>query len=119
MLTAKRVVVATLFGFVFGLVCMFLATSNPNATEPVTTMVKWNIIASRTLMGFMIGISALRLKWWLHGMVLGLIGSIPMAIAVIDRPAIALSSIVMGIIYGFLIELFTSVLFKVKSPAVQ
>ena len=117
MLTFKRVFISTVCGFIFGIICMLLASSNPNATESVTTMLKWSIIISRTLLGFMIGISAFRLKWWLHGLILGGIASIPMAIPVLDRMDIAIGSIVMGLIYGFLTEFITSVLFKAKSAA--
>ncbi|MDZ7333291.1 MAG: hypothetical protein ONB31_15055 [candidate division KSB1 bacterium] len=115
MLTTKRVVIATICGFVFGIVCMLLASSNPN--EPISTVMKWTIIFSRTMLGFTIGISAIRLNWWLHGIVLGAIASLPMAIPIINRPAIAISTIVMGIIYGFLTELITSIFFKAKSAA--
>ncbi len=115
MLTTKRVIIATICGFIFGIVCMLLASSNPNATEPLSTTMKWTIIISRTMLGFTIGISAIRLNWWLHGIVLGAIASVPMAIPTIDRLAIAAGSIIMGIIYGFLTELITSILFKAKS----
>lgn len=113
MLTSKRVVLATLFGFVFGFVCMWLATAKPDAA-PLANGIRLSIIMSRALMGFMIGISALRLKWYLHGIILGAVGSIPMAVATIDDPTIAVSSIVMGIVYGLLIELLTSLVFKSK-----
>ena len=93
---------------------MTLASTNPNTTEPLSSETKWLIILSRTLMGFMIGISALRMSWWLHGIVLGIISSIPMAIPTLDRLSIAIGTVVMGIIYGFLTELITSVLFKSK-----
>jgi hypothetical protein len=115
MLTPKRVALATVFGVVFGLVCMYLASANPEG-EPLTAGIKWSIIMSRTLMGFMIGISALRLRWYLHGIILGAVGSIPMAVATMEDPMIALSSVIMGILYGFLIELLTSIVFK--SPPV-
>lgn len=117
MLTTKRVLIATICGFIFGLVCMFLASSNPNTTEPMTSTAKWLIIIGRTMMGFTIGISALRLNWWLHGIVIGAVTSIPMAVPILDRMGIAIGTIVMGIIYGFLTELITSVLFKAKSVA--
>jgi MFS family permease len=119
MLTTKRVIIATICGFVFGIVCMLLASSNPNPAHPVTTITKWTIIISRTMLGFTIGISAIRLKWWLHGIVLGAIASIPMAVPIIDRLGIAIGSIVMGIIYGFLTELITSILFKARSAALS
>ncbi len=117
MLKAKRVIIATLCGVLFGFVCMGLASSNPDQMNPLTAMTKWLIVLSRTMMGFMIGISALRLRWWLHGMVLGFVASIPMAIPVMDRLSIAIGTVVMGIIYGFLTELITSVLLKAKGPA--
>jgi len=101
MLTTKRVLIATICGF-------------PNATEPLSCEARVMIILSRTLMGFMIGISALRMSWWLHGIVLGIISSIPMAIPMLDSLGIAIGTVVMGIIYGFLTELITSVFFKSK-----
>lgn len=117
MLSTKRVVAATICGFLFGLVCMGMATSNPDSTQVLSAAVKWNIVLSRTLMGFMIGISALKLSWWLHGVILGIISSIPMAIAVIPQMEIFVGTFVMGMIYGFLTELITSKLLKAKSAA--
>ena len=115
MLTTKRVIIATISGFVFGLICMFLASSNTDSTETLTTTIKWSIVISRTLMGFTIGISAIRLKWWVHGILLGAIASIPMAIPIMDRFVVAIGTIGMGIIYGFLIELITTIIFKAKA----
>ena len=117
MASAKRIIIATLCGLIFGFVCMGLATSNPESAGSLTAAVKWNIILSRTLMGFMIGISALRLNWWLHGIVIGFISSIPMAVAMWGRYDVMIGTLVMGMIYGTLTELITSVLFKAKSPA--
>jgi hypothetical protein len=119
MLTVKRVVIATVCGFIFGLICMFMATSDPNSAATLNASIKWNIVLSRTLMGFVIGISALRMNWWLHGIVLGFISSIPMGIAVMDNPWIMISTVVMGMIYGFLTELITAILFKEKPVATK
>lgn len=116
MLTSKRVIIATISGVVFGFVCLGFALSNPDSSETLSSTVRWSIVIGRTMLGFMIGISALRLKWWLHGIVLGIIASIPMAVPIIDNTVIAVSTVVMGIVYGFLIELITSVLFK-SGPA--
>jgi hypothetical protein len=119
MLSTKRIVIATLSGLVFGLVCMGLASSNPEAADTLTATIKWNIVLSRTLMGFMIGISALPMNWWLHGIVLGFIASIPMAVAVLPRMDIFIGTFVMGIIYGFLTELITSIVFKARMGEVS
>ncbi|MBN2007742.1 hypothetical protein JW960_00185 [candidate division KSB1 bacterium] len=115
MLTSKRVIIATICGFICGFICMTMASSNPNPTAPITTAVKLSILIGRGMMGFTIGISALRLRWWLHGIILGIICSIPMAIPVMDNMGIFIGTFVMGVIYGLLIELVTSVLFKSKS----
>ncbi len=117
MLTTKRVLIATICGFVFGFVCMYLASSNPQATAPLTTSAKLTILFSRALLGFMIGISAVRLSWWLHGLVIGAIASLPMAFSVMDRMNIFIGSIVLGMIYGLLTELITTVVFKAKAAA--
>ena len=113
MLTTKRVLIATLSGFIFGIVCMLFASSDPAQTLPTAT--KWTIVFSRTLMGFTIGISALKMAWWLHGGLIGMIGSIPMIFPVMDRPEIMIGTVVMGIIYGVLTELITTVIFKAKA----
>lgn len=126
MLTCKRVLIATICGVVFGFVCLGMASSG-NDSEAMTVGVKINILLSRVLLGFTIGISALRLKWWLHGLVIGFIASLPMAVAIWGSPSstpemspttIAIYTVIMGLIYGMLTELITTVLFKAK-PAWQ
>lgn len=117
MLTPKRVIIATICGIIFGFVCWYMATSGPNETEPLSWPIQLNIILSRTLLGFMIGISALKIQWWAHGIILGLIASIPMAVSVLGDTMILIGTFVMGMIYGFMTELITSVIFRAKSVA--
>jgi hypothetical protein len=119
MLTAKRIVIATICGLLFGFVCLGLATSNPNSVQQLTSSAKLLIVISRTMLGFTIGISAIRLKWWMHGIVIGIIASIPMAIPVMGNSSIFAGTFIMGIIYGVLTELITSVLFKAKQPIAE
>lgn len=112
----KRITIASIFGLICGIICVMLATSN----APLPLAIKLQILASRTLIGFAIGISALKMKWWLHGPLMGLIFSLPMAfsgmMAVGYSPIWMVSAtIIMGIIYGFIIELFTTVVFKAKA----
>jgi len=89
-----------------------MASTDPS--QPMTLGLKLSILFSRGITGFMIGISALKLKWWSHGIILGAIGSIPMAFPVMDDFNIFIATFVMGIIYGLVIELVTSILFKAK-----
>ena len=110
MTSTKRILIATLSGLLFGFVCMGLAASNPDSQ--ITNMVKASIVIGRMFLGFTIGISALRMKWAMHGIVLGAVTSIPMAVPILDNMTIAISTVVMGMIYGLLTELITSKLFK-------
>jgi hypothetical protein len=116
----KRLIISTLLGVVFGFVCLGFASSGQNE---LPTNLALNIILSRTLIGIAIGISGFVCKHWsLHGIILGFVFSLPMAFGAMLGPEdpefnhtmIFISSLVMGAIYGFLIELITTVLFKAK-----
>ncbi len=66
-------------------------------------------------MGFAIGISRLRLHWALNGALLGLIvGAVFSYWLYINgaKPSTAAMTMIGNMVYGFLIELFTSVVFK-------
>jgi len=112
--------IATLSGVLFGFVCFGFASSGP---EPLPVAVALQIIFSRTLIGFVIGISSLyALHWSLHGLLMGMLFSLPLAFSGLMAPEnpefgpaeMFISTIVMGIIYGILIEVITSVVFKAK-----
>ena len=76
MLTTKRVLIATIFGLIFGFICWGLASSGGGTAWYLAL----SIIVSRTILGFAIGLSAWRLGWWLHGILMGAIFSLPMAL---------------------------------------
>lgn len=114
----KRVVIASSAGLVFGMVCLGLASSGPTS-PPWPAAVQ--IVISRTLIGVAIGISALNLGHWLvHGLVMGLVFSLPLAFGGLMAPdnpdfsrnAMFIWTVALGMIYGALIELVTTVLFK-------
>jgi len=116
----KRLFISTLLGVVFGFVCFGFASSGQNEISPLLAL---NIILGRTLIGVAIGISRFTLKHWsLHGIIMGLVFSIPAGFGAMLGPEnpefphtiLMLSTIVMGMIYGFLIELITSVVFKAR-----
>lgn len=122
MLNTKRLIIATVMGVVFGFICFALASSGP---EPLPWPVAYQIILSRALMGFAIGISIFKMgHWTIHGIVIGLIFSIPLAVSGYMAPENAdyshtsmfIATLVMGVIYGLLTEFVTSVLFKAKMP---
>jgi hypothetical protein len=118
MVDARRLLIATASGLLFGFVCFGLASSGP-ASLPLP--VAYQIIAERTLIGFAIGISALKMRHWtLHGLLMGFLLSIPLAFSGLmapDSPEYSKTSmfvftIILGMIYGLLIELITTKLFK-------
>ncbi len=116
----KRLIIATLSGLIFGFVCCGFACSDGNQ---ISIWLALNLITSRTLIGLAIGISRFPMKnWAINGIVMGLLFSIPGAFGSMLAPEnpefppqmIALSTVIMGMIYGFLIELITTVFFKAK-----
>ena len=116
----KRVVIATLSGLLFGFVCYSLASSGPGE---LAWPVALQIITSRTLIGVAIGISGLALGHWsVHGLVMGFLFSIPLAFSGLMAPenpdftktSMFIWTVVLGMIYGLLIEVITSVFFKAR-----
>jgi hypothetical protein len=115
----KRVILATLSGFVCGLICNALASSGGYEMPwPITAQ----IISSRILIGLAIGVSSLKMPWVIHGLLMGTLFSFPMAFSGLmaavpgfSPSAMFMSTVLMGTIYGFLIELVTSVIFKAKN----
>jgi len=127
MVNSKRLTIATLSGLLFGFVCYGLASSSGNLPTPIA----YQIIAERTLIGLAIGISVLKLGHWsVHGLVIGLIFSLPLAFSGLmapDKPGMSQGSmfvwtIVLGMIYGLLTEVITTKVFRAgraTAPPVQ
>ena len=114
MVQLRRISVALVFGFVSGLICyggalfLGLATSY-NALQII------NVFVNRMLIGFVIGVSALKMKWYLHGIEMGTIVGLPFllhdAIAGIDIMVLAAVAL-LSAIFGLLIEFCTSKVFN-------
>ncbi|MFC2152492.1 hypothetical protein ACFLSE_08195 [Bacteroidota bacterium] len=112
----KRFIIATLAGVLFGFVCLTITTSSG---AEIPSPVKYQLIFSRALIGFAIGISCLKFHWTLHGLLLGLLFSLPLAFSGLMAPQgdlawLFVATLIMGMIYGLLIELITSLIFKAK-----
>jgi len=117
----KRIIVATLAGVLFGFICFGLAScSSGELAWPIAVQ----IIVSRTLIGFAIGISCLSIRHWsMHGLIMGVIFSLPLAFSGLMAPEspdfskanMFIWTIVLGMVYGLLIEVITSLLFKAKA----
>ena len=120
MVKTKRVAIAALSGLLFGFICYSLASSGPGE---LALPIALQIIASRTLIGVAIGISCLSLGHWsVHGLVMGFLFSLPLAFSGLMAPenpeftktSMFVWTIVLGMVYGLLIEVITSVFFKAR-----
>jgi hypothetical protein len=112
-----KILVATILGFIAGIVCWRLASSG----GPMPASMAWSIILSRTLIGFVIGISAWKINYLAHGILIGLIISIPMAFAsgAMKGTAIFWGTLILGGVYGFFIALITNLIVKEKKETPQ
>jgi len=122
MRSGTRLLVCTLGGLACGLLCYGLAASS---SADIPTPVVAQIIASRTLIGIAIGLSRFSFGHWaVHGLVLGGLFSLPLAFSGLMAPenpqfsasAMVFWTVILGMIYGFLIELVASVIFKLRVP---
>jgi len=117
MICTKRLALATMFGLVTGVVC-YLGGRFGLKDDISTTMLIY-ILANRSLIGFVIGVSALRLHWALHGATMGLVVGLPFTAGCLleeSNVETAIAALVLGVVYGFIIELFTSIVFGARSP---
>jgi len=116
----KRFWIAFILGILAGVLCAL--GGNSKVPEHIRTMVFISVILNRAFIGFVIGVSAWRMSWILHGILLGLIGTLPMSVPVIFYQQAGWNAFIIytvaGIIWGFLIELLTSLAFKapMKKP---
>ena len=120
MFNSKRLVIATFGGLGCGFICLGLIASGGN-------QIAWPIVAqilsARTLIGVAIGISCLSIgHFMIHGLVMGFLFGLPLAFSGLMAPdnphftreMMFVSTIVVSMIYGFLIELVTSGIFKAR-----
>jgi hypothetical protein len=113
-MTYKRLVICTISGLIAGLLCYL--GGKYAAGVGFTTFVAVATIANRGFIGFAIGISRWRIPWFLHGIIIGILGSLPAALPLLDFPNMLknfLVFLVFGGVWGFLIELF-ALLFGAK-----
>lgn len=114
MIYEKRVVSATIWGLVFGFILWGITRIFGGI--PFSGAVA--IVLFQALLGFVIGISGWKITWWLHGTLLGLFFALPAGFTSLwlgrgwgKGLAVTLITV---IIFGFLIELLTTVVFKAE-----
>ena len=112
-----KVIVATILGFIFGVVCLLLAKS---CDSLIPTAMAWSIILNRTLIGFVIGISAWRIHMVIHGLLIGIFVSLSPAFATWATMGynIFLGTLIMGAVYGLIINVVVGMIFKEKKEVI-
>ena len=110
----KRIAIATLFGVVAGGICATL--SYYGKIIPITAVTLIWILLNRTVMGFAIGVSSLKLHWAWHGMLMGLvIGSIFSYYLYMNGLKLAILTPIGNMLFGLMIEFFTTVVFRLPA----
>lgn len=109
-----RIIVATVLGAIFGVVCYLGYQSKPDVA--VGSAMIAGIIANRALIGFAIGISNIK-NWFWNGLIVGLVISVGSSIyPLVEGDWLGFLLFTgAGIVYGILIEVVTSLLFKLKA----
>jgi hypothetical protein len=107
----KRFIVCVIGGAVAAFICI-MGMKSSGRTE-VTTTILLSGIGNRVLIGIVIGISGWKINYLLHGVLIGLIVTLSTSIVMIpdSLPGFCLYTVA-GMIYGFLIELFATKVFK-------
>jgi len=110
-LQKRRVIVTTIWGAIFGIVCMLIQKYGVGVSF-------WPLGVSglihHAVMGFTIGVSSLKIHWAPHGILWGFLFGIFMAMALVETPLGFWGPFGFIVLWGFLIELITTLGFKLK-----
>ncbi len=111
-MNTKRLTVCTVGGIVAGIICTVGGHLSGNL-EALTFSAVAPTFFNRVMLGFVIGISTIKINYLLHGILIGLLVSL---ISSIGFTGPGLTGFILftaaGIIYGFLIELFATRIFR-------
>ena len=110
----RRIIVATIVGLLCGVWNHYNMVMLGCTQVPLAITI--SMIGSFGIIGFTIGISILKIKWIWHGALIGIIGNLPASLPLTllgdIRPFLIIS--LLGMFYGVIIELFTTVIFRLK-----
>jgi len=110
----RRLVICTFGGIISGLICLAGGHLSGNIPE-LSFFTIAPTFFNRVMLGFVIGISNLKMNFLFHGALIGLLVSLITSIPFLEGGITGfLLFTAAGIIYGILIELFASKVFKAK-----
>ena len=107
-MTGKRLLACSLFGIIAGALDLLVMHYVAGAPISFTPAIISGFILNRAFIGFTLGISGWRTNWAFHGVVIGLVGSLPLAVfAFGDQEGLTgfLLIELFGGMWGFFIEL--------------
>jgi hypothetical protein len=111
----KRLLICIIGGLIAGLICSAGGRLSGNISEFSFFMIA-PAFFNRVMLGFIIGISNLKMNFLLHGALIGLLVSLITSIPFLEDGVNGfLFFTIAGIIYGILIELFVVKVFKAKA----
>ena len=106
---SSRLVTTTILGAFFGGVCILLSVYGAGVNcWPLGV----SFFLHHAVMGFAIGASGLRINWAAHGVLWGLLFGIFLFIGVLDTYPNPWQALIAIIVWGFLIELLATKVFK-------
>ena len=105
----SRLVTTTIFGAVFGVICMLLSRYTMDvAFWPLGV----SFLLHHTVMGFAIGASSLKINWAANGAIWGALFGLFLAVGQVGGALAPWAAFVFPVIWGFLIETITTKAFK-------
>jgi hypothetical protein len=111
-----RLISSVILGTIFGIICWLGIKYSPFMEYNMTLPVILGTILNRSLIGFCIGISNWKkMNYLVHGLVMGLIVTIPLSVYPLAMGAILMGFVsleIAGAVYGLLTELIVTKLFK-------
>jgi hypothetical protein len=109
MVKSSRLIITTVLGLVFGIICLFLSRYTAGvAFWPMGV----SFLLNHTVLGFAIGVSSLRMNWAAHGAVWGALFGLFTAVSAVGTGLNPPFAFVMVVIWGFLIETIATKAFK-------
>ena len=110
----KRLLICIIGGIIAGLICSAGGHLSGNISDLSFFSIAPTFF-SRVMLGFFIGVSSLRMNFLIHGALIGLLVSLITSIPFLESGVIGfLFFTFAGIIYGILIELFATKVFKAE-----
>lgn len=119
-MNGKRLAITTILGIIAGFLSLWWMRAAAGAVLPVSEEAM--IVLAQTVLGFAIGLSAWRINWAAHGILLGIFFGLPESFGFAWQGGGAHAFwgwLIGSLVVGFLIELITTPIFHARRSPVQ